>query len=94
MNLEQLRSYKPQILAIAQEHGVGNIRVFGSVVRGDADKTSDVDFLVHIERLMGWQYFGLESALERLLGCEVDVVSDESIKPRLRDRILNDAIPL
>ena len=94
MRLEELRQYKPQILAIAEEHGVGNVRVFGSVARGDADEKSDVDLLVSIERLLGWKYFGLEPALQDLLRCEVDVVSDESIRPRLRDRILKDAVPL
>ncbi|MDE3015409.1 MAG: nucleotidyltransferase family protein [Pseudomonadota bacterium] len=94
MRLEQLRRYKPQILAIAQEHGVGNVRVFGSVARGEADDGSDVDLLVSIERLLGWKYFGLEPALEDLLKHKVDVVSDEAIRPRLRERILKDAIPL
>jgi predicted nucleotidyltransferase len=94
MNLEQLRSMKPQILAIAKEHGMGNIRVFGSVARGEASETSDVDFLVTIETLVGWKFFGIEPALEALLGCEVDVVTDDAIRPRIRDYILNDAIPL
>jgi predicted nucleotidyltransferase len=94
MNLEQLRAHKPKILAIAHEHGVGNVRVFGSVVRGEADDKSDVDFLVSIERLLGWKFFGLEPALEELLGCEVDVITDDSIRPRLRERILAGAIPL
>jgi uncharacterized protein len=94
MNLEQLRSFKPQIEAIAAEHGVGNIRVFGSVARGDADETSDVDLLVTIEKLMGWKYFGLEPALEQTIGCEVDVVSDDAIHSLLRDRIISEAVPL
>jgi uncharacterized protein len=94
MNLATLRSMKPQILAIAAEHGVGNVRVFGSVARGEADETSDVDFLVSIEKLMGWKYFGLEPALQEALGCEVDVVSDDAIHRLLRDRILSEAVPL
>jgi predicted nucleotidyltransferase len=94
MQLEELRQYKPQILAIAEEHGVGNVRVFGSVARGEADDKSDVDFLVSIERLLGWKYFGLEPALEDLLKHKVDVISDNSIHKRLRDRILAEAIPL
>ena len=94
MNLVQLHHLKPQILAIAKEHGVGNVRVFGSVARGEAGAQSDVDFLVSIEELLGWKYFGLEPALKELLGCEVDVVSDDSIRPRLRERILADAVPL
>ena len=60
MNLATLRSMKPQILAIAAEHGVGNIRVFGSVARGDADETSDVDFLVTVEKPMGWDFYSIE----------------------------------
>ncbi len=94
MNLEQLRTYKPQILALAKEHGVGNVRVFGSVARGDADETSDVDLLVSIERLMGWQYFALEPALAKLLGCEVDVVTDDAINRHMRNRVLSEAVVL
>ncbi len=94
MNLATLRAMKPQILAIAAEHGVGNVRVFGSVARGDADEASDVDFLVSIEKLMGWKYFGLEPALQETLGCDVDVVSDDAVHHLLRDRIFAEAIPL
>ena len=94
MNLATLRSMKPQILAIAAEHGVGNVRVFGSVARGEADEASDVDLLVSIEKLTGWKYFGLEPALEEALGCEVDVVSDDAIHRLLKDRILAEAIAL
>jgi predicted nucleotidyltransferase len=94
MNLATLRSFKPQILAIAAEHGVGNVRVFGSVARGEAGGSSDVDFLVSIEKLLGWKYFGLEPALEELLGCEVDVGSDDEIHPLLKDIILAEAVPL
>lgn len=94
MNLATLRTLKPQILAIAAEHGVGNVRVFGSVARGEANETSDVDFLVSIEELKGWKYFGLEPALQEALGCAVDVVSDDAIHRLLRDRILAEAVPL
>ena len=94
MNLSELRHHKPQILAIAHEHGVGNVRVFGSVARGEADEDSDVDFLVSIEKLMGWKYFGLGDALEELLKCKVDVVSDGGLHKRLRDRILAEAVSL
>lgn len=94
MNLAELRTFKPQILAIAQAHGVGNLRVFGSIARQDASDASDIDFLVSIERPMGWEYFGLEPALEALLNQKVDVICDDSIRPRLRERILSDAIIL
>lgn len=94
MNLATLRSMKPQILAIAAEHGVGNVRVFGSVARGEADETSDVDFLVTVEKPMGWDFYSIEPRLEELIGCEVDVITDKSIHPRLRERILSEATPL
>jgi hypothetical protein len=94
MNLATLRSLKPQILAIAAEHGVGNVRVFGSVARGEADEASDVDFLVSIEELKGWKYFGLAPALEEALGCAVDVVSEDAVHRLLRERILSEAVPL
>lgn len=95
MNLATLRSMKPQILAIAAEHGVGNVRVFGSVARGDADETSDVDFLVTVvQPSVGWKFYSIEPALGGLLGCEVDVITDKSIHPLLKDRILAEATPL
>ncbi len=94
MNLEQLRTFKPQIEAIAAEHGVGNIRVFGSVARGEADDSSDVDLLVSIEKLMGWKFFGLEPALKEALGRNVDVVTDDAIHQLLREQILREAVVL
>lgn len=94
MNLEQLRSMKPQILSIAHEHGVGNVRVFGSVARGEADETSDVDLLVSWERPTGWKFFDLEPTLEEVIGCKVDVVTEGGIHPRMRNRIFSEAIPL
>jgi len=94
MNLDQLRSMKPQILAIAQEHGVGNVRVFGSVARGEADEQSDVDLLVSWEQPTGWKFFDLEPALQKVIGCNVDVVTEGGIHELLRERILSEAVPL
>jgi uncharacterized protein len=94
MNLEQLRSFKPQIEAIAAEHGVGNIRVFGSVARGDADETSDVDLLVTLVHPSGYKFFAIEPKLQDLLGCDVDVVTEKGVHELLRDRIFSEAIPL
>lgn len=91
MTLTELRKYKDQILKLSAEHGVGNVRVFGSVARGDADEKSDVDLLVSIEKLMGWKFFSLEPALEELLGCEVDVITDDSINRHIRQRVLAEA---
>lgn len=95
MNLELLRSkYKKQIIDIANECHVNNIRVFGSVARGDAQENSDVDFLVHLEPEAGFSIGGLYWQLEALLGCKVDIVPDNSIHWAIRERILNEAVPL
>jgi predicted nucleotidyltransferase len=95
MNLEILRQkYKKQIMAIAKNCHVGDIRVFGSVARGDARDDSDVDFLVHVEPEAGFSVGGLYWQLEELLGCKVDIVPDSSIHWAIRDRILKEAVPL
>lgn len=83
---------KQEILKIAAEHGARNVRVFGSVVRGEARADSDVDFLVDMEP--GRTLFdmgGLLMDLRDLLGREVDVVTEQGLKPRIRDRVLKEA---
>ncbi len=96
ITLEQLRNeYKPQILALAAQQGVENIRVFGSVARGDQDEDSDVDFLIHVPNgtdLM--DVGGLHWRLEEMLATRVQFVMDESISPFMAQRILNEAVPL
>lgn len=92
-DLDELRSRRDEILKIAARHGVFDIRVFGSVARGDAGDGSDVDFLVDIEK--GRSLFdlgGFYADLEDLLACKIDVGTD--VKPRLRDRVLAEAVPL
>jgi hypothetical protein len=69
--------------------------VFGSVVRGDNDASSDVDFLVEMET--GRTLFdvsGLVLDLEKLLGTPVDVVTAKGLRPRIRERVLTEAVPL
>lgn len=90
-----LKSRREQILDIAAKHGARNVRVFGSVVRGDADDESDIDLLVEMEP--GRSLFdraALWLELRELLGIKVDVVSDRGIKPRIRERVLREAVPL
>ena len=92
---ELLKEKREDILRIAQEHGARNVRVFGSVARGEADESSDIDLLVEMEpgrSLLDHAALWLE--LQELLGCKVDVVSDRGIKPRIRDRVLREAVPL
>jgi predicted nucleotidyltransferase len=91
--LDELRARRDEILEVASRHGVSNIRVFGSVARGEARRGSDVDFLVDIEK--GRSLFdlgGFYADLEDLLGCAIDLGTD--VKPRLREHIEAEAVPL
>lgn len=92
MDTAAVLARKNDILEIAAKHGARNIRIFGSVVRGEARLDSDVDFLVDMEP--GRTLFdmgGLLMDLRDLLGLEVDVVTEQGLKPRIRDRVLKEA---
>jgi len=87
-----LETKKEDILQIAAKHGARNVRVFGSVARGEARPDSDVDFLVDMEP--GRTLFdmgGLLMELRDLLGLQVDVVTEHGLKPRIRERVLKEA---
>ena len=93
--ITQLRAQRQAILRLAQAHGVRNLRIFGSVARGEADVTSDLDLLVDLEP--GRSLFdlgGLTVDLEALLGCPIDIVTENGLKPRIRSRVLAEAIEL
>lgn len=95
MNLKQLRdNYKDQILSIATLCNAENVRIFGSVARGQASRKSDIDILVHMKPVSGLCIGGLQWRLEDLLGVKVDVVPDTSLHPVIRDKILNEAVVL
>jgi predicted nucleotidyltransferase len=90
-----LQTRRDDILSIAALHGARNVRVFGSVARGDAGPESDVDILVDMEP--GRSLFdlgGLLYDLQTLLGVEVDVVTEKGLRPRIRAQVLREAIPL
>ena len=89
----QLARVRTEILAAAARHGATNVRVFGSVARGDADAASDVDFLVDFEP--GRSLLDLANLLvelEDLLGHPVDVVPEPGLKARIRQRVLAEAV--
>ncbi|MEH2300176.1 nucleotidyltransferase family protein [Nostoc sp.] len=96
MNIyEILAAKREEILQIAAKYGAYNIRIFGSVARREADVNSDVDFLVEMET--GRSLFdlgGLLMELQEILGCEVDVVTEKGLRSRIRERVLNEAVPL
>lgn len=90
-----LREKREEILRTCAKYGARNVRIFGSVARGEADKHSDFDFLVEMEA--GRSLFdlgGLQYELEQMLGCPVDVVTERGIKARIRERVLREAVPL
>ena len=92
---EQLRRSRAKLTAAARARGVNTIRVFGSVARGDATPTSDVDLLVDLDpgRTL-IDLIGFRQDAERILGQPVDVATPSLMKPRIRQRALRDARPL
>jgi uncharacterized protein len=96
MNFSQLLKDKREaILQIAAKHGARNVRVFGSVARGEADDQSDIDFLVDMEPGRSLlDLGGLLVDLQDLLGQNVDVVTERGLKPHIRERVLPEAVAL
>jgi predicted nucleotidyltransferase len=96
MNLSQLvKQKRRQVLEIAQRHGAREVRIFGSVARGEAAAGSDLDLLVEMEPGRSLlDLVAVKQDLEELLGCKVDVVTEASVSPYLRDRVLSEAIRL
>jgi predicted nucleotidyltransferase len=95
MALQELKARRDSILAIAGRYGARNLRVFGSVVRGEADAASDIDFLVELEP--GRSLFdlgGLLIELQEHLHCKVDVMTPAMLKVHIRERVLREAAPL
>ena len=96
MNIEErLQEKREEVLAVAAKYGAHHVRVFGSVARGEADLESDVDFLVEMEAERSlFDLGGLLMELQDLLGCQVDIVTEKGLRPRIRERVLNEAVPL
>ena len=96
MTIEQLRTQRrEEILRLAASRGARNVRVFGSVARGDSSERSDIDFLVDLEPGRSLlDLGGLNLDLERLLGSRVDVVSSRGLRDRVRERVLREAVAL
>ncbi|MCY4601028.1 MAG: nucleotidyltransferase family protein [Acidobacteria bacterium] len=90
-----LQNQRQEILRLAATHGARNVRLFGSVARGDDHGGSDIDFLVEMEAGRSLlDLIGLGQDLEALLHRKIDVLTDASVHPALRDRILTEAQPL
>ena len=95
MTFETLHAHRRTILELATHHGARNVRVFGSMVRGDARPNSDIDLLVEIDpgRTL-LDLIALEQDLEELLGRSVEVLTDGGLSPYLQKRILAEAAAL
>ncbi|MCY7316025.1 MAG: nucleotidyltransferase family protein [Rubrivivax sp.] len=94
MNCEQilalLTEHKP---VLAQHFGVCRLALFGSMARGTARPDSDVDVLVDFEGpATAKRYFGVQFYLEDLLGRDIDLVTDDALRPRLRPYVERDAV--
>jgi predicted nucleotidyltransferase len=92
---ENIRRKRAEILDLAHRRGARNIRLFGSMARGDARADSDVDLLVDLEPgRSALDLGGLLLDLEELLGRRVDLVTEKSLHWYIRDRVLREARPL
>lgn len=90
--LEALRSLLPEL---RERYDVDTLEVFGSRVRSDADIQSDIDVLVTFTETPDLlRFIALEDEISAKLGARVDLVMRRSLKPRLRDRILSEAVPV
>ncbi len=90
-----LKKHREAILHLAAQHGASNVRVFGSVARGEADEASDIDFLVDLapDRSL-LDLGGLWWDLNDLLGGKADVVTEQGLRDHIRERVLEEAAPL
>ena len=90
-----LREKRDQILAIARQHSARNVRVFGSLARGEGKRDSDLDVLVELEPGRSLlDIVAIKQDLEDLLNTKVDVVTEAAVSPYIRSQILRQAISL
>ncbi len=91
-----LEEKREEILHLAAKHGAFNVRVFGSVVRGEETEDSDIDFLIDydLSRVSRWLTVGLIEDLEKLLNRKVDIVTTKSLHYFLRDKIIKEVVYL
>ena len=93
--IELLRARRDEIIQLAAKHGAYHVRLFGSVARREDDEQSDVDFLVSMkEETSLMDHAALIVDLEGLLGRKVDVAPENCLRPKIKDRILNEAAEL
>ncbi len=90
-----IEANRARILALAKRRGIRNVRIFGSMARGDANDDSDVDLLVSLPSgQSGLALGGLLMDVQDLLQRRVDVVTGQGLRPELKERVLDEAEPL
>ncbi len=94
MKLKQLlKDKREDILAVAEQHGAFNVRIFGSVAKNEETEDSDIDFLIDydLNKISAWFPGGLLMDLQDLLGCKIDIVTEQGLSHLIRDRVLAEA---
>ncbi|MGA2233484.1 MAG: nucleotidyltransferase family protein [Tepidisphaeraceae bacterium] len=92
---QSIRERRDAILEIARRYGASDIRIFGSVARGDATDSSDLDLIVRFEPGRSLlDHGGLVMDLRELLAVKVDVIDEDAMRPRFRDQANREAVPL
>ena len=90
-----IQDKRAQIFEVAQKYGVTNIRVFGSIAKNQSHEKSDIDFLIKLRPKSSLlDLVAFKQDLEELLGCHVDVVTEASLSPYLKDEVLKTAVNL
>jgi predicted nucleotidyltransferase len=95
MKIEDLKEKREQILGIAERHGARRVQIFGSLARGESETDSDVDFLIELKpgkTLL--DIIAIKQDLEDFLQCRVDVVTQNTVSPYIRDEIVAQAVSL
>jgi predicted nucleotidyltransferase len=96
MNIDEIiKRKRSEILKISTRYGAKEIKIFGSALRGEAKKNSDIDLLVQLEPGRSLlDIIAIKQDLEDLLGCKVDIVTEAALSPYIRDEVLNQAVRL
>jgi predicted nucleotidyltransferase len=95
VTMSSIHAQREAILNIARQYGASNIRVFGSVARGDSTDTSDLDLIVRFEPGRSLlDHGGLVMDLSELLGRRVDVIDEDGMRPRFREQVMKEAVSL
>jgi predicted nucleotidyltransferase len=95
MRSRLVEEHREKILELAARHGASNVRVFGSLARGEGIESSDLDLLVTLEEKRSLlDLVGLKQDIEDLLHRPVDVVTEPALSPYIREQVLAEATPL